>query len=172
MIATDGFTYEKRSAIDKATPQIAIHFLPLCRCIMEWFKTKRSSPTTGAALLRRVPARSLVSFAFTRTPPVFVSVRSHACSQRRFDTQPFPQEPDKPVEGKDGAAVACVFACCSQTFAVRSVTVLRLLRSQPGTSASTSRPRRYTDTICISRLRDSSSNARRNLFTGDCGQGG
>jgi hypothetical protein len=98
---------------------------------MEWFKTKRSSPTTGAALLRQVPARLLVSFAFTRTPPVFVSVRSHACSQRRFDTQPFPQEPDKPVEGKDGAAVACVFACCSRTFAVRSVTVLRLLRSQP-----------------------------------------
>lgn len=124
VIATDGFTYEKR-------------------CIMEWFKTKRSSPTTGAALLSAdlIPNHSLKSqINQWREKMVRQSLVFSLVADEHLPSGPRP--------------------CCSCFVA------------SPGTSASTSRPRRYTDTICISRLRDSSSNARRNLFTGDCGQGG
>ncbi len=83
---------------------------------------------------------SLCFHAHSLPLPVFSFLKSFSVfscrTQRRVDSQPFPQEPDQPVERKDGAAVACVFAFCSRTFAVRSVAVLRLLRrliSQPGT---------------------------------------
>jgi hypothetical protein len=171
VIATDGFTYEKRFTIYKAT-QIAIHF---CRCAGASWSGSRQR---GAA-----PPQAL-RFSGEFLPVHWFPLLSHArlLSLSLCDLMPARSADLIPNHSLKSQINQWREKMVRQSLVFSLVAAEHLpsgprpccscFVASPGTSASTSRPRRYTDTICISRLRDSSSNARRNLFTGDCGQGG
>ena len=68
----------------------------VCRCILEWFRTKRTSPTTGAVLTRSLCFRS----------DVIPCILLYLCSpQHQLDPKPFSQKPDQPLERRASVAL-------------------------------------------------------------------
>ena len=76
VIATDGFTYEQRR-VPPPAPSLRCFAKLVCSCILEWFRTKRTSPTTGDVLTRY----DALSPSRVCEPPVLSAQLTHCAAQ-------------------------------------------------------------------------------------------